>query len=74
MTAPRLIAARLTYEQDPDGDDPGGVQELRVEVTDAGAGPYLVIRTRRWAFDSPEQLVAVLEDAVRLARAMEEAE
>lgn len=35
--------------------------ELKVTVTHAGAGPYLVIETDRWAFDEPAELTAILE-------------
>jgi len=43
----------LTQEQDScslDNDD----QYLIVEVADAGAGPYLVLQTKRWALDIDE--------------------
>lgn len=35
--------------------------ELEITVTDAGAGPYIVIKTDRWAMDEPAELQAILE-------------
>lgn len=50
------VGAIFHYEQEPDDGGPfgAGQQHLRVSVVDAGAGPYLVIRTARWALDETE--------------------
>lgn len=43
-----------TYCQDCD-EHSAGIQSLTVEITDQGAGAYVVLRTDRWALD-PEDL------------------
>ena len=44
---------KLKYYQDEDscGRIDRDSQKIVVEVTDAGGGPYLVLRTDRWALD-----------------------
>ena len=48
----RLCKAQITLTQ-PDDDNGPGIddQYLTVKVEDAGAGPYLVLETTRWAMD-----------------------
>lgn len=60
--------AILRYSQlmDSEGDPDVDFNELEVEVCDAGAGHYLVIRTQRWAMDDPEELVRLLRHALAL--------
>lgn len=43
-----------------------GPQTLIVKVQDAGAGKFFVIETERWAFDTIEELTALL-DQVKVA-------
>lgn len=43
-------------------------QWLDVSTEDGGAGKYFVIRTERWAFDTIEELVGLLE---RVKKALE---
>lgn len=41
-----------TYSQDKDGNDSGeDYHFLDIEMTDCGGGPYLLIKTERWAID-----------------------
>ena len=40
-------------------------QYLDVEINDSGDGHYYVIKTERWAFDSIDDLVGVIEDFVK---------
>lgn len=49
----RLVALTHTYQQPEDSCGRAGVddQDLSVNVEDAGGGPYLVIKTDRWALD-----------------------
>ena len=58
-----LGEAEFHFTQDPDScaehDFP---QELVVKVTDAGGGHYIVVETQRWAFDSPDDLAAMVAD------------
>lgn len=47
-----LEEVKLTFTQEPDSCSPHDlVHALHVETDDAGAGPYLVLRTERWALD-----------------------
>ena len=51
----RVCTAQITLTQEQDScstaiDD----QYLTVEVVDAGAGPYLILETKRWALDIGE--------------------
>ena len=50
----KLAALTATYEQAGDAWDIAD-QELKVEIADAGAGPYVVLSTERWAMN-PEEL------------------
>jgi len=59
--APYLYSADFVFTQEPDFNDGGGEQELRVQMQTAGAGPFLVLQTQRWAVDTPEELYAVLK-------------
>ena len=45
--------------QGPD-DFEAGDQLITIELLDAGAGPFFVIKTDRWAFDGIEDLVTIL--------------
>ena len=51
------------YCQDPDGNDPNidEIQELNINVEDCGGGDYFVIKTDRWAFDTIEDLIDLLQ-------------
>lgn len=51
----RLSRAQITLQQ-PDDDHGTGLddQYLTIKVEDAGAGPYVVIETNRWAVDLDE--------------------
>jgi len=62
-----ITVSRITVEiyQDPDSDDSGDVQEMNIEITDAGGGPYPVISTNRWAFDDSKGLVDLIEGLVK---------
>jgi hypothetical protein len=61
---PELAEASLLFSQENDSCDDGDMgQELRVEMIDAGGGKYFIIKTERWAFDSVEELVALLRKA-----------
>lgn len=49
-------------DDNADRDPRARIVELKVTVTHAGSGPYLVIETDRWAFDEPAELLAILEN------------
>lgn len=50
----RPSASTHIYEQDEDsaGRTSHDSQQLEIEVTDAGGGPYIVIKTERWALEA----------------------
>lgn len=54
-----LHSAVFTLSQDGDGND-DAPQLLEVTVESCGAGPYLVIKTERWAMDHPDEMQAIL--------------
>lgn len=53
--------ATFLLEQENDGCDQGNYgQSLEVKVEDAGGGHYFVLKTERWAVDSPEEMANLL--------------
>ena len=58
---PEMFSAKFTFTQDADSCEGGDLQQLEVEVDDAGGGKFFVIKTDCWAFDSIADLVALLE-------------
>jgi hypothetical protein len=56
-----LMSVKAEWMQDDDDNGNGNTQALTIEMTHAGAGPYLVLETKRWAFDEPEELLTVLD-------------
>jgi hypothetical protein len=69
----KLVEVKKVWQQENDCCDDGdhdhniGLQYLTVETHDGGGGPYLVIKTERWAIDVNnldafvEQLRSVVE-------------
>jgi hypothetical protein len=51
-----------TYAQDGDCIDADG-QDLIIRQQDGGGGPFYVIETKRWAFDSVAELAGLLREA-----------
>lgn len=64
----RPETAVLRYVENADDCAPHGPEhnELEIEVCDAGAGPYLVIHTARWAIEDPNELAQMLRHALDL--------
>ena len=63
MNDPTLMSVRATYMQTADDGYPANAsQTLLIEMTHCGAGPYLVVKTERWAMDHPEELLTVLDE------------
>lgn len=60
---PYLCSVEYVFTQEPDDNDDAGEQELRILVQTAGAGPYLSLHTKRWAFNNPDELEALLQHA-----------
>lgn len=73
-SAPRLISATWTLAQPADSnqEDCEDFQYLHVSSSDAGAGPYLILKTDRWAIDRDDlntladQLQALLDQVKEL--------
>lgn len=55
----------MEYTQEGDSNSSDYFQSLELQITDAGDGSYFVLKTERWAFDSVEELIEVLEDFKR---------
>lgn len=64
----RLSSTQDVWTQDNDCCDDGSCgQSITILTEDGGGGPYLVIKTDRWAFDSVAELVAILEPILKRA-------
>jgi len=55
-----LMSVKAEYMQDDDDNGNGDSQTLKVEMMHAGAGPYLVLKTQRWAMDDSSELLNLL--------------
>ena len=55
---------KITIEYNQEGDSvlDGLDQTLEISTEDAGSGHYYVIKSDRWAFDSPDELIKILND------------
>jgi len=51
----------ITYSQECD-ESSDNFQELKVFMEDNGAGKYMVFQTERWAIDSIDELIEILND------------
>ena len=56
-----LSEASLTYVQRCD-ENSDNFQELKMSIQDNGGGNYLVLETERWAIDSIDDLINLLND------------
>lgn len=73
----KLDEVHHTYSQDVDCCAEGVCNTLQVFTQDGGGGPYLVIKTERWAIDPTElgAFVKMLRSVLRpVQRAAEEEE
>ena len=60
----KIATFEKQYEQDADCCDPNGPSQfITIKQEDGGGGPFWIIETERWAFESIEELVKVLRDA-----------
>jgi len=54
---------KVTYVQKEDSCDRNhSPQELKIFTDDAGSGKYIVFETERWAIDSIDELIEILND------------
>ncbi|HUU87417.1 MAG TPA: hypothetical protein VMX17_06655 [Candidatus Glassbacteria bacterium] len=54
---------KATFSQNSDcvgGKD--DYQFLRIKVADGGGGPFFIMETKRWSFDSPDDLYKLLKE------------
>jgi hypothetical protein len=51
----------VVYTQECD-ESSNDIQELKVFTEDNGSGKYIVFQTQRWAIDSIDELVEILND------------
>jgi len=63
------LSPNVTLTQEPDSCGPDVSQDLEISTDDAGAGPFLILKTDRWALDKEDidalrdLLVAILAHA-----------
>jgi folate-binding Fe-S cluster repair protein YgfZ len=57
------IDKKITIEYIQEADcNSKGEQILTLSTSDCGGGVYYILETERWAFDTLEELIEVLED------------
>ena len=59
---PTIQKLTIEYTQDGDSMLDSIEQTLEISTEDAGSGHYYVIKSDRWAFDSPDELIKILND------------
>ena len=70
---PRIERVKVVWSQDTDsnsGGIDGDVQTLTMRIEDAGGGPYYTLTSERWAFDAPEELLALVAQLDEMAARM----
>jgi len=51
----RVFQTSITLTQESDSCDESGLgQDLEIRTDDAGAGPFIVLKTERWAMDKKD--------------------
>ena len=60
---PKIADLTVMFTQEPDTADGESVayQDIEISAIDSGAGHFFRIKTERWAFDDPQELVALIE-------------
>ena len=64
MREPKIEELSVTFYQDSDCMDTAD-QQLTIEAKDGGGGWFYVLKTERWAVDSPSEIAKLL-DKVKL--------
>lgn len=58
-----IESTSITYTQEQDSCCSDSLdQSLEIFTEDAGSGKYLVFKTERWAIDSIDELIEILND------------
>jgi hypothetical protein len=60
-----LFSLSAIYTQDADSCSNETCQELELKTDDAGGGMYYVLSTKRWAFESVDEIVGIIEDFLK---------
>lgn len=63
-----LFSISAVYTQDVDSCSNETCHELELKTDNAGGGIYYVISTKRWAFESVEEIVCIIEDFLKRAK------
>lgn len=65
----KICAAKVTLEQENDSCDmQRDGQFMEIESQDAGGGVYFYLSTKRWAFESIDELVQHLNKAMTILK------
>jgi hypothetical protein len=58
-----LSECKITYSQEPDSCSSNDeYQYMKLSTDDAGGGKFIVMETTRWAINSIDEFIAVLND------------
>ena len=60
-----LFSISAVYTQDADSCSNETCHELELKTDDAGGGMYYVLSTKRWAFESVDEIVGIIEDFLK---------
>ena len=61
-----LFSLSAIYTQEADSSCSNETcQELELKTDDAGGGMYYVLSTKRWAFESVDEIVGIIEDFLK---------
>lgn len=63
-----LFSISAVYTQDADSCSNETCHELKLKTDNAGGGTYYVMSTKRWAFESVEEIVGIIEDFLKRAK------
>jgi hypothetical protein len=56
---------KLTASQEQDCEDPGDEpQFLEIFTGNGGGGDYFILKTERWAFDSPQEFFDLINEFI----------
>lgn len=61
---PELSEVKMTFSQDADCCS-SETQFIEIQTEDGGGGFYFVIKTERWAFDDPKELIDLLQTFIK---------
>jgi hypothetical protein len=71
MVESELFSLEAIYTQDPDSCSNESSHELVLSTDNAGAGVYYILSTKRWAFESVDELEGIIKDFMKRADGIE---